>query len=76
MDYFRVEFPSRNLSLTGVIRSGENFDFQFGRRVVADVMEVPERAHWKDCLKTMEQEKDECDAFRQLFSTFDSVAQI
>lgn len=70
-DYFSVSFPSTNETLFGRLKSGQRFDLQFGRRVISDVMGVPERAHWKDCLRTDEQETADAEFFKKSFKAFD-----
>ena len=70
-DYFRVLFPSTGTELTGSIKDKKNFDLQFGRRVIADVMGVPERAHWKSCVRTDEQETADAETFKSAFKKFD-----
>lgn len=70
-NFFRVQFPSRQIILTGKLNPKSKFDLQFGRRVVSDVMGVPERAHWKDCLRSDEQEAADADLFKEAFKPFD-----
>lgn len=70
-DYFRVEFPSKGAVLTGTLGDRKRFDLQFGRRVIADVMGVPQRAHWKDCIRTDQQEAMDAESFKKVFRPFD-----
>ncbi|ORY80048.1 CwfJ C-terminus 1-domain-containing protein-like protein [Protomyces lactucae-debilis] len=70
-DFFRVTVPSRNITLTAPLQASARFDLQFGRRVIANVMGVPKRAHWKDCIRTDAQEASDADAFKRAFKEFD-----
>lgn len=74
-DYFRLCIPSRNITLTAHLTTGSRFDLQFGRRVIANVMGVPRRAHWKDCIRTDAQETADADAFKQAFKAYDPSVQ-
>lgn len=70
-DFFRVRLPGDGRILTGLLNTKKRFDLQFGRRVISEVMGVPERAHWKDCLRTVEQETSDANFFKASFKTFD-----
>lgn len=47
------------------------FDLQFGRRVIAKLLGLGHRAHWKDCAQTEDEEKNDAEAFKAAFKKFD-----
>ncbi|PTU20651.1 hypothetical protein P175DRAFT_0478703 [Aspergillus ochraceoroseus IBT 24754] len=47
------------------------FDLQFGRRVVAKLMELERRIHWKDAVQSLEEEEADAGAFKEAFKGFD-----
>ena len=49
----------------------ERFPMQFGTTVAAHVLGRPERANWKNCLQTEEQETALAEAFRTAFEPYD-----
>jgi hypothetical protein len=49
----------------------ERFPMQFGTTVAAHVLGRPERANWKNCLQSEEQETALAEAFRTAFEPFD-----
>jgi len=51
------------------------FDLQFPRKVMAMLLEIGERAHWKDCAQTKEEETADADAFKESFKPFDFSLQ-
>lgn len=70
-NFFRVRLPNSEHVLTAKVDPRRRFDLQFGRRVISDVMGVPECAHWKDCLRTLEQETRDAEVFKKAFKPFD-----
>ncbi|KAH7170994.1 CwfJ C-terminus 1-domain-containing protein-like protein [Dactylonectria macrodidyma] len=47
------------------------FDLQFGRRVIAKLLGLEDRGHWKDCEQTVEEETKDVEAFREAFKEWD-----
>ena len=47
------------------------FDLQFGRRVMAKLLGLEGRMHWKDCTQSDEEEKKDAEAFKATFKEFD-----
>ena len=47
------------------------FDLQFGRRVMAKLLGLEGRTHWKDCTQSDAEEKKDADAFKDAFKRFD-----
>jgi len=47
------------------------FDLQFGRKVLAQLLRIDDRAHWKDCVQSEEEETENATAFGNAFSAFD-----
>lgn len=46
-----------------------------GREVLADLAGVPERASWKQCSSSPEEERRRVERFKQLFQPYDIVQQ-
>ncbi|KAL4810862.1 CwfJ C-terminus 2-domain-containing protein-like protein [Aspergillus unguis] len=47
------------------------FDLQFGRRVMAKLMQLEKRINWKDDVQTQEEEEADAAAFKEAFKEFD-----
>lgn len=47
------------------------FDLQFGRRVMAKLLGLEGRMHWKDCTQSDAEEKKDADGFKEAFKKFD-----
>jgi len=68
--YFRVELPSGK-RLVYRSHGGLPFSVQFGRNVLASLLKMDERADWKTCLQSEEDDKADVLAFKTAFSLFD-----
>ena len=47
------------------------FDLQFGRRVMAKLLELDKRMNWKDATQSVEEEEADADAFKSGFQPYD-----
>lgn len=47
------------------------FDLQFGRRVLAKLMGLEKRIHWKNAVQTVADEEADASAFKEAFKAFD-----
>ncbi|OJD19003.1 hypothetical protein AJ78_01032 [Emergomyces pasteurianus Ep9510] len=47
------------------------FDLQFGRRVMAKLLELEKRMNWRDDVQSNEEETADADAFKKAFEKFD-----
>lgn len=47
------------------------FDLQFGRRVMAKLLELDKRMNWKDAIQTQEEEESDAESFKAAFKEFD-----
>lgn len=47
------------------------FDLQFGRRVIAKLLGLEGRMHWKDCTQSDAEEKKDAEGFKEAFKKFD-----
>lgn len=47
------------------------FDLQFGRRVMAKLMGLEKRIHWKDAVQSQTEEEADANAFKEAFKEFD-----
>ncbi|XP_053321529.1 CWF19-like protein 1 [Spea bombifrons] len=68
--YFFVELDSGEKLFH---RIKKNFPLQFGREVLASeaILNIPTRAHWKECKSTQAEEESLAKSFRQDFEPFD-----
>ena len=53
------------------LSAGFRFDLQFGRRVMAKLLGLEGRMHWKDCAQGDAEEKKDADGFKDAFKKFD-----
>ncbi|OQD68611.1 hypothetical protein PENDEC_c033G02401 [Penicillium decumbens] len=47
------------------------FDLQFGRRVMAKLLELDKRMNWKDATQAVEEEEADAEAFKEAFKKYD-----
>jgi hypothetical protein len=47
------------------------FDLQFGRRVMAKLLELDKRMNWKDATQAVEEEEGDAEAFKEAFKKYD-----
>ncbi|GAA5831032.1 hypothetical protein JCM5353_005601, partial [Sporobolomyces roseus] len=69
-DYFKVDLPNGK-SFVHWIAKDERFGLQFGRETVALLLHTPDRADWKRCAKSDDEEKKDCQRFKAGFKKFD-----
>ncbi|KAI4130191.1 MAG: hypothetical protein LQ347_003476 [Umbilicaria vellea] len=65
------EAPGREKSLVLPLSSDFRFDLQFGRRVMAKLLQLEDRLNWKDCLQSEAEEIADAGAFKTAFKEFD-----
>ncbi|RUS21953.1 CwfJ C-terminus 1-domain-containing protein-like protein [Endogone sp. FLAS-F59071] len=68
--YFKVDLPN-STSLVYIIKPQERFNLQFGRIVLAKILGTPDRADWKACPQSEDEEKRDAQAFKNAFREFD-----
>lgn len=68
--FFRVELPGDRVMVCP-IPAEQRVDMQFGRTVLADVLGLSDRAHWKRCVKTADEERKDSNAFKAIFRPYD-----
>ena len=66
-----VETRGKEKSLVLSFPTEMRFDLQFGRRVMAKLLGLELRAHWKDCPQTEEEEQKDAKTFKAAFEKFD-----
>ena len=66
-----IEAVTKEKSLVLPITSKFRFDLQFGRRVMAKLLELPGRFDWKACTQTQSEEATQAETFKRLFQKFD-----
>lgn len=49
----------------------QRFDVQFGRRVLAKLLQLEARLDWKDCMQSQTEEIQDAEAFKKAFKDFD-----
>ncbi|KAG0319317.1 hypothetical protein BGZ99_005160 [Dissophora globulifera] len=67
--YLKIELP--NKMLVCPIPDRQRVDAQFGRSVLAKALGMPERANWRSCVKTSDEERKDTQAFKLAFKNFD-----
>lgn len=77
-DFFRVwlwadnsEDKIKGKSLVMPLSSDQRFDLQFGRRVLAKLMDLEDRVIWQDCEQSVEEEMKDVKAFGEAFREWD-----
>ena len=58
-------------SLILPLSSKFRFDLQFGRRVIAKLLQLENRFNWRDCLQSQAEEAADAEAFKAAFKSFD-----
>jgi hypothetical protein len=51
------------------------FDLQFGRRVLAKLLNLEQRLNWKDCGQSHEEEVEDAESFKKAFKEYDFASQ-
>ncbi|CAD6219588.1 unnamed protein product [Miscanthus lutarioriparius] len=67
---FYVELPEGRI-LLHMVDSNEKFPVQFGREVLAGLLSMADRADWRNCKISKEEEIEMVDDFKQGFREFD-----
>ncbi|KAF8315207.1 hypothetical protein DL93DRAFT_2079409 [Clavulina sp. PMI_390] len=68
--YFRADLPDGRMMLH-LLKQGRPFNLQFGREALAQMLDVADRADWKACSQTEDEEKQDAQAFKEAFAEFD-----
>ena len=69
--FFRAELPADGRVLYHPIGQNDRFPIQMGRHTMAHLLEMPQRADWKACVKSADDEKADAAAFRAFFRPHD-----
>ncbi|CDP03158.1 unnamed protein product [Coffea canephora] len=67
---FYVELPGGTI-LTHVVEENERFPSQFGREVLAGLLNTADRADWKNCKLSKEEETKMAERFKKQFEAYD-----
>lgn len=67
---FYVELPGGTI-LLHLVDDKEKFPVQFGREVLAGLLNMPERADWRNCKLNKDEELQMVESFKQGFSNYD-----
>lgn len=73
-EYFRVQImppAGPAMTLVAELPEGTYFDAQFGRKVLAGLMELEDRLDWRACSQTESEEKEDSKVFRDAFKKYD-----
>ncbi|EFJ41492.1 hypothetical protein VOLCADRAFT_98560 [Volvox carteri f. nagariensis] len=73
-EYFMAVLPD-GCRLVRPLMRGERWPMALGREVLADLAGVPERASWKQCSSSPEEERQRVERFKQLFKPYDVMQQ-
>ena len=61
----------KEVSLVLPLSPDFRFDLQFGRRVMAKLLQLEARMNWRDCQQTEAEETNDAEAFKKAFKQFD-----
>jgi len=70
LNYFRVDLPDGR-KMVHILKHGKPFNLQFGREALAHFLDLNERADWKACSQTEDEEIQDAQAFKAAFTEFD-----
>ncbi|KAK9275164.1 hypothetical protein L1049_022423 [Liquidambar formosana] len=70
LSLFYVELPDSTI-LSHAVEENEKFPVQFGREVLAGLLNMADRADWRKCALSKEEEIKMAEAFRNRFEEFD-----
>ncbi|XXG46025.1 hypothetical protein AAC387_Pa02g0966 [Persea americana] len=68
--FFYVELPEGTI-LSHSVEDKEQFPVQFGREVLAGLLDVTEKADWRNCKLSKEEETQMAEGFKKRFEAFD-----
>ncbi|KAF8226793.1 nuclear protein [Tricholoma matsutake] len=70
--YFRVDLPDGR-KMVHLMKDHVPFSLQFGRQVLVNLMNMPERLDWKACMLTEEEDRADAQGFKAAFAPFDTT---
>jgi len=68
--YLRVDLPD-DRKMIHLLKSHVPFSVQFGRQVLVNLLNIPERLDWKACMLGEELDRADVESFKKAFSAFD-----
>ncbi|KAL9224253.1 hypothetical protein vseg_000310 [Gypsophila vaccaria] len=68
--FFYVELPDSTV-LAHAVEENEDFPFQFGREVLSGLLKIPDKADWRNCQLSKDEEAEMVEAFKSQFKPFD-----
>eukprot|EP00262_Sarcandra_glabra_P004851 TRINITY_DN16090_c0_g1_i1.p1 TRINITY_DN16090_c0_g1~~TRINITY_DN16090_c0_g1_i1.p1 ORF type:complete len:435 (-),score=66.37 TRINITY_DN16090_c0_g1_i1:58-1362(-) len=68
--FFYVELPEGTI-LSHSVEDKEKFPVQFGREVLAGLLNMPDRVDWRNCKLSKEEEMQMAEGFKKRFEEFD-----
>ncbi|CAG8446700.1 12725_t:CDS:10 [Cetraspora pellucida] len=75
VNYFKVDLPDGS-SLIHEIAMNEQFDVQYGRKVLGKLLGSPQRVNWRECVISDELERADAEKFKEAFSKYDPMANV
>ncbi|KAF8393539.1 hypothetical protein HHK36_021783 [Tetracentron sinense] len=73
LSFFYVELPDGTI-LSHPVEENEKFPVQFGREVLADLLNMTDRADWRNCKLSQEDETKMVEGFKKQFEEFDPTS--
>ncbi|KAJ5369865.1 uncharacterized protein N7496_005957 [Penicillium cataractarum] len=70
-DASKTRPPGSEKVLTLELNPDFKFDLQFGRRVMAKLLQLDKRMNWKDATQSQAEEEADANAFKEAFKTYD-----
>ncbi|CAG8637791.1 3993_t:CDS:2, partial [Dentiscutata heterogama] len=75
VNYFKVDLPD-GTSLIHEVGAKEQFDVQYGRKVLCKLLGSPERINWRECILSDELETQDAENFKKAFTKYDPMANV
>jgi len=70
--YFKVDLPDGRM-MVHLMKDNVPFGLQFGRQVLVNLLGMPERIDWKNCMLSEEDDRADAEAFKKVFTPFNTV---
>ncbi|KAG0367058.1 hypothetical protein BGZ54_004483 [Gamsiella multidivaricata] len=68
--FLKIELSDNKIMICP-IPERQRVDSQFGRTVLAKALGIPDRANWRGCVKAPEEEREDSQAFKTTFKSYD-----
>ncbi|CCH42400.1 CWF19-like protein 1 [Wickerhamomyces ciferrii] len=73
---FNKSIEDKSIYVSDIDSLDKPLDLQFGRRVLAYLLQVPKRIKWDKCQQSEQRETQETETFKEAFKPFDFTAEL